>query len=422
MRIVYHTLGCKVNQYDTNAMKAVLEQAGHETVCDGSNADLALINTCTVTNMADRKSRQLIHKEQGKPICVCGCLAQRDSEAMLAIDGVEAVVGTKNRSLIADIVGRIEAGERKINAVGDIASEHIFEPLSIADSDERTRANLKICEGCNNYCSYCIIPYARGPVRSREISDIAEEAARVAEKGVKEVVVTGIHIGSYGVDLKDGGTLGDVVTALDKVEGIDRIRLGSIEPSTVTEYFLECCKRSEKLCPHFHLSLQSGCDTVLKRMNRKYTCAEYLDAVGRLRGAFESPSITTDVIAGFPQETEEEHKTTLAFLRKIGFSRIHVFPYSDRAGTAASRMGDKVDGAVKKRRAAEIGVLAKEMEREYVGSFVGTTQKVLFEKPFDESRVIGHNERYIEIIAEGELNTITDVKIEGVTGGNKLFG
>lgn len=421
MKVIYHTLGCKVNQYDTEAMRSILEKAGFETVFDEESADIAVINTCTVTNIADRKSRQFIHKNKEKLLCVCGCLAQRDSAGILSIDGVDAVIGTKNRAQIAAIIKRLIDGEQKIDAVGDIMSARDFEYLELDKSDEKVRANIKICEGCNNFCSYCIIPYARGPVRSRDIDDIKAEVGRLADTGIKEFVLTGIHIGSYGKDKGGGEKLVDVIEAVAAKRGVERVRLGSIEPSTVTEDFTERCSKIDNLCPHFHLSLQSGSDAVLARMNRKYDAEEYSAAVKRLREAFVNPAITTDIIAGFPGETDREHAETMAFVEEMRFSRIHVFPYSDRNGTRASKMSGKVPSDIKKQRARELIALGQKLENEYLKSFIGHDENVLFEKTFDETKLIGHNERYITVIGSGNVNEICSVHIEAVSDG-KLIG
>lgn len=415
------TLGCKVNQYDTAAMEEILQREGFETVDFSEKADLYVVNTCTVTNIADRKSRQMIHRaRQMNPkakICVAGCLAQRDAEAILQMEGVSAVIGAKDRAEIGRIVQQIFAEEGQVNAVGSIRKERSFEPLTISKSDEKIRANVKICEGCENFCSYCIIPFARGPVRSRPLEDILAEGDRLAKSGVKEVVLTGIHIGSYGKDWDYQRRLIDVIEAMEQVEGLERIRLGSLEPSMITEEFCARAKKGGKLCPHFHLSLQSGSATVLQRMNRRYTPEEYAMAVERLRHSFENPAITTDVICGFPQETEEEHRETLAFLRRIGFAKVHVFPYSQREGTRAAAMSGQVPMAIRKARAAEVAQIGAETAQRYLEGFVGKRELVLLEELLPDGRAVGHNERYCMVKGRGLPNTMVTIEIGGVEEG-----
>ncbi len=424
MKTAYLTLGCKVNQYDTEAMQEIMESHGVETVDFSQKADIYLINTCTVTNIADRKSRQMIHRaiRQNPDSCVivCGCLSQRNSAQILAIEGVSAVVGTKNRAHIYDVALRALSGE-KVDAVLPMGNDRDFEQLTISKSGERTRGYIKIGEGCDNFCSYCIIPYARGRVRSRSLEDILSEERALARSGVKEVVLTGIHIGSYGKDL-DGIGLIDVMEAADKVDGIERIRLGSLEPSLLTEDFCLRASKLNKLCRQFHLSLQSGCTSVLQRMNRKYTAQEFMQYVANLRRYFDDPALTTDIIAGFPEETESEHESTLKFIEQIGFSRIHVFPYSEREGTRAASM-KQVPMDVRKRRASEIGELSKKLEREYAEKFVGHDEKVLFEQPSAEKAGMfeGLTDRHLTVIADGEPNEIKTVHIISQKGG-KLYG
>lgn len=414
-------MGCKVNKYDTAAMEEILQKQGFETVDFGEKADLYLINTCTVTNIADRKSRQMIHKaRQMNPeakICVAGCLAQRDGETILKMEGVNGVIGAKDRAKIAEIVQEIFEKDAKINKVGSLKEERAFEPLAIERSDEKTRANVKICEGCENFCSYCIIPFARGPVRSRPMEDIRAEVSRLAERGVKEVVLTGIHIGSYGKEWGFAQRLIDVIEGIENVPGLERIRLGSIEPSIITEEFCERASAIPKLCPHFHLSLQSGSASVLKRMNRKYTPEEYEQAENRLRAHFAYPSLTTDVICGFPQETEEEHRETLAFLKKIRFAKIHVFPYSQREGTKAAAMAGQVPMQTRKARAAEAAKVGEETGRAYLEGFLGREERVLFEEALPDGYALGHNERYCMIKGKGQPNSIVAVKIADIVNG-----
>ncbi len=426
MKAAYLTLGCKVNQYDTEAMQEILQSMGIETVSFDETADIYLINTCTVTNIADRKSRQMINRAVKKnpdaAVIVCGCLSQRNAEEILSINGVSAVIGTKNRAAIYDVAMRALAGE-KVDAVSDYGNERVFEKLEISHSGERTRGHIKICEGCDNFCSYCIIPFARGRVRSRAVSDIVSEAERLASDGVKEVVLTGIHIGSYGKDLDDDVSLIDVMEAVNKVKGIARVRLGSLEPSLLTDDFCSRASKLDKLCNHFHLSLQSGSTSVLKRMNRRYTAEEFLCYVETLKKYFDNPSLTTDIIAGFAGETEEEHKETLQLIKQVGFSKIHVFPYSEREGTKAAEMPGRLPLSVRKERGAEISAVADKMAEDYAKGFVGNDVMVLFEQ---ESKakpglIEGLTERHLTVIADGEINEIKKVHIIQ-SKGTVLYG
>lgn len=411
MRAAYETLGCKVNQYETDAMRELMEQAGYQTVAFEQSADLYIINTCTVTAVADKKSRQMIsrahHQNTDARIFVCGCMAQRDAARILEQEGVAAVIGSKCKGQIVQIVQRSLEGEEKIDAVEEILGEREFEPLNISKSQERTRANLKICDGCSNFCSYCIIPYARGPVRSRPLEEILKEAERLVKSGVQEIILTGIHLGSYGKDLEQNSLI-DVIERLNQIPELARIRLGSLEPSLLTEEFCRRAAACKQLCPHFHVSLQSGCAQVLRRMNRKYTPAEYAQYIANARKYFEDPAITTDVIAGFQGETQEEHRSTLDFLRQIGFAKIHVFPFSKREGTAAAKKPGDVPGPEKKRRAAEIATLAHEMQQEYLARFVGKEQEVLLEERDDSGKMLGYTTRYQRVAIEegGKENCI----------------
>ena len=414
MRAAYCTLGCKVNQYDTEAMRECMERAGYETVGLEECADVYIINTCTVTNIADRKSRQMIRRAiERNPqaaVIVTGCLAQRDASAVLQMEGVRAVVGVNHRASIVEVARRVCSGEVVCN-VQDVAGERVYEALSHKKSAERTRAHIKISDGCDNFCSYCIIPYTRGRVRSRAFADVVEEVQALSGE-VKEVVLTGIHISSYGRDI--GTSLIELIERIAQIEGIVRIRLGSIEPTILTDAFCARAARVEKLCPHFHISLQSGCTAVLQRMNRTYTAPQYAQFCARLRSHFEDPAITTDVIAGFPEETQEEHEQTLAFIREIGFSRIHVFPYSKREGTVAA-MRRQLPMAVRKQRAQEIAAVAKQMQCAYLTQFVGKTVRVLFEEEKD-GWFYGYTDRYLRVKGRASANEIKDVRIIGMDG------
>lgn len=413
MKAAYLTLGCKVNQYDTNAMQELMEAAGYETVDFAEHADVYLINTCTVTNVADRKSRQMIRRavEQNPEavVCVTGCLAQRHRDEILAIPGVSAVIGVNRRGRIVEIVERARRGEQAVD-VEDISKEKNFEPLTISHMTERTRAHIKISDGCDNFCSYCIIPYTRGRVRSRALVDIVEEAERLAISGVQEVVLTGIHISSYGKDLENVSLI-DLIERVAEIGGIERIRLGSLEPTVLTREFCARASLVKKLCPHFHISLQSGSAGVLKRMNRHYTPEEYADFCKNLRDFFENPAITTDIIAGFNCETDAEHRETMEFVRRIGFAKVHVFVYSEREGTQAVRMGGMLPMPLRKERAAELIRLTDRLHAQYIEQFVGKTVKVLFEEEKD-GYFYGYTERYVRVRGKASQNEMKYVTIK----------
>ncbi|MEG2624820.1 MAG: tRNA (N(6)-L-threonylcarbamoyladenosine(37)-C(2))-methylthiotransferase MtaB [Christensenella sp.] len=419
MKVAAYTLGCKVNQYDTNAMTELLEADGFTRVDVHEAADVYLINTCTVTNTADKKSRNMIrrlhHNNPNAIICVCGCLAQRESADILAIEGVSAVVGTEERGAIVKIVRECLNG-KKINCVGEIAS--VFEELKVSTGGELTRGYIKIQEGCNNFCSYCIIPYVRGRVRSREEKSIITEAKMLAQNDVKEIVLTGIHISSYGQD--NGASLIDMLRGLNAVCGIERIRLGSLEPHILTVEFLHELVQLHKICPHFHVSLQSGSDAVLMRMNRKYTTAQFAQYIANIREVYDNPAITTDVITGFPTETEQEFLMSCEFVKAQHFSRIHVFPYSEREGTPAASMENSVPQAVRRERANRLIEIGRELEREYAEQFLHTEQTVLFEQ-YVNGGAEGYTERYLRVCAEGVTGELKDVLLTEYKN-NILYG
>ncbi len=412
-RVAFYTLGCKVNAYDSSYMQALFEQKGYNTVDFGQNADIVVINTCTVTAVADKKSRAAIRRasRSGKVI-VAGCLAQKSAEKLLEMDGVSAVIGTDDRSRIVEVAEQLLAGRGHIDATHSLSGCG-YEPMRISASAEKTRGIIKIQEGCDCYCSYCIIPFVRGRSRSRPYADILAEAKALAEHGVRELVLTGIHIASY----QDAGRgLGDVIAGLDTIG--PRIRLGSIEPGVLDDTFVRAASLSTKLCPHFHLSLQSGSATVLQRMNRPYTPDEYLDFVTMLRECFEEPAVTTDVICGFPGETEDEHAETMAFVEKVGFSRLHVFPFSAREGTKAYEIVPKVPKAVARQRAHALAVLGEGLEKRYIHRLLGRYAQVLFEdesQQFDGCRE-GYSERYVRVAACAEKNEIREVRLTDVRG------
>ncbi len=411
-KAAFFTLGCKVNSYDSAFMQELFLNSGYTLVPFGEKADIVVVNTCTVTATADKKSRAALRRAAaaGKVIAA-GCMAQKNAEKLLEMDGVCAVIGTDERSKIVNIADEIIDGHEKIDATKDISGCG-FEKMDITNTGSRTRAVIKIQEGCDNFCSYCIIPYVRGRSRSRNFNDIINEAQRLAEGGAKEIVLTGIHIASYE---NSGCGLADVILALDKINGI-RIRLGSIEPGFLGENFIKKASDARSLCPHFHLSLQSGSETVLKRMNRKYTPGEYYDFTALLRKYFDNPAITTDIITGFPGETQDEHEQTMDFVKKISFSRIHVFPFSAREGTAAYKMPNKVPKSIAKQRAKQLIELGEILEKEYLCGLVGKSEQVLFEEKSNafSGCLEGYGKRYIRIAGHAKNNDLKNVILEKI--------
>ena len=368
MKAALHNLGCKVNAYETEAMQQILEEAGYEIVPFSEYADVYVINTCSVTNMADRKSRQMLHraKKQNPDAIVvgAGCYVQTKEAQALVDESIDIVIGNNKKHELVPLLREYEASHRKMACVADINHEkQAYEELSLSRTAEHTRAFIKVQDGCNQFCTYCIIPFARGRVRSRELPDVLQEIRTLAKSGYREVVLTGIHLSSYGVD--NGESLLHLIEAVHELEGIERIRLGSLEPRIVTDAFAKRLSELPKICPHFHLSLQSGCDTVLSRMNRRYDTAEYEAGCALLRRYFEHPAITTDVIVGFPGETDEEFETTERYLERIHFYEMHIFQYSRREGTKAAAMPDQVPEAVKKERSEKLLALGHRMSEEF---------------------------------------------------------
>ncbi|NLW41390.1 MAG: tRNA (N(6)-L-threonylcarbamoyladenosine(37)-C(2))-methylthiotransferase MtaB [Tissierellia bacterium] len=417
-RVAFYTLGCKVNQYETEAMEELFKNRGYEIVSNREEADIYIINTCTVTNLGDRKSRQFIRRakkmNEDSIIAAVGCYSQVAPEEVEAIDGVDIVVGTTDRNRIVDLCEEAKSKNKKINVVKDIKYHKEFEPLNISDLPYKTRAYIKIQEGCNQFCSYCIIPYARGPIRSRDLEDIIMEAKRLAKAGFKEIILTGIHVTSYGKDLK-GLSLTDVIEEVAKIDGIERIRLSSIEPTFVDKDFLERVVKTGKLCDHFHLSLQSGSDSVLKRMNRKYTTKEYRDIVKLIREYMPEAGITTDIIVGFPGETDEEFEESYRFVEDIRFSRIHVFKYSPRKGTPASQFKEQIPGDIKQIRSDRLIRLGDELMEEFHKAFIGRTLELLLEEEKD-GFIEGYTTNYIRVKVKGHNDLqgkILPVRISG---------
>ena len=417
-KAAFHTLGCKVNQYDTQAMLERFAQAGYAVVPFDDAADVYVINTCTVTGTGDKKSMQAIRrcarKNPEAHIVVTGCLAQRAADT-LRLPGVRLILGTQRRGEVVELLHQAEASGETLIAVEGLRRAP-FEALTVHAHEGHTRATMKIQEGCDRYCAYCIIPYVRGPIRSRPLGEIRREAEELCAAGFRELVLTGIHLTSYGRDLKDGTTLVDAIRAAHDAKGALRIRLGSLEPVIVTPEFVEALRGMPKVCPQFHLALQSGSDAVLHRMRRRYTAGEYLQACSMLREAFPGCALTTDVMTGFPGETEQEFEETMTTVRAAGFSRIHVFPYSERAGTPAAAMEDSVPRHVREERARRLIDLGKALSQEYLLQQVGARKSVLFEERDAQGMLTGYTDTYVHVHAAGDAcpGDVRDVIVEGV--------
>jgi len=415
-RIAVHTLGCKVNQYDSEAMLELFEQNGYQAVSIDEEAEVYLVNTCTVTGTGDQKSLKLIRKlgreHPNADIIVAGCLAQRDVEKV-TLPGVRVVLGNQRRSEVVKLLDEARKNDAVVSAVGNLKNAP-FEYLCVTRHEGKTRAVMKIQEGCDRWCAYCIIPSVRGPVRSMPLEQVRAEAERLAKAGYVELVLTGIHMASYGRE--SGDTLIDAIRAVHDTEGVMRVRLGSLEPVVVTEEFCKALQEMPKVCPQFHLSLQSGSDGVLKRMRRRYTAQEYMDALWRLRDALPGCAITTDVLTGFPGETEEEAQETLEFVEKAAFARIHVFPYSRRAGTVADRMPDQVPQNIKHERAGKLIELGNKLEADYAKELVGSKQQVLFEVETDDGLAEGYTMQYVRVRAKAQPGELKEIHIDRVEG------
>ena len=443
--VATYTLGCKVNQYETNAVEEIFTQNGYTLTDFDDKSDIYIINTCTVTSMSDRKSRQVIRraKKNNKDavVVVMGCYAQNDPDAIIKIEDVNLVVGTKDKNKIFEEVQKI-TNHDKVVKVTSIMEEVEFENLSVTSYTKNTRAFVKIQDGCDRYCSYCIIPYTRGRIRSRIISDIVKEVQSLSDNGYKEVVLTGIHIASYGKDLKKSKTefipiinsqkedfvqadasLIDVIEEVSKIKNLYRIRIGSVEPIIISEDFLERISKIDKFCPHFHLSLQSGCDDTLKRMNRRYTTDEYKEAVQKIRQYFDTPAITTDIIAGFPGETDEEFEKTYSYLSDINLYEMHIFPFSRRSGTKAYDMKNQIDNDVKHKRSEKLIALANRNKEEFEKGLIGKTFDVLFEQR-EEQYYQGYKKNYVKIYVKTQKDLsgkLLDVRINSFEN-DKLIG
>lgn len=419
-RVAFFTLGCKVNQYETEAMEEIFEKGGYTIVEDREIADIYVINTCTVTNLSDRKSRQFIRRSKkankDSIIAVVGCYSQVAPGEVEEIQGVDVVIGTTDRNKILELCLAAKANKKKINIVRNIKTQKEFEKINIDTIKSKTRAYIKIQDGCNQYCSYCIIPYARGPIRSRELHDIIKEVEKLALVGFKEVILTGIHVASYGKDM-DNIPLIKVLEEVAQVKGIERIRLSSIEPTIIDDKFMQAVVDTGKVCDHFHLSLQSGSDTVLKRMNRKYTTEEYRNIVKLIRKYQPNAGITTDIIVGFPGETDMEFQDTYDFVKEIGFSRIHVFKYSPRKGTPAAEYEDQVDGNMKNHRSEILISLGDQLMSLFNSKFINTRLGVLFEEVSKDEigNIEGYTSNYIRVRAKASsdlIGEIVDVNIK----------
>lgn len=404
-KAAFHNLGCKVNSYETEAMQQLLEDAGYEIVPFREGADVYIINTCSVTNVADRKSRQMLHRAKkmnpSAAVVAVGCYVQAAGAELKKDEAVDLIVGNNQKKDLVQILDDYFADHENSGEILDIGHSQEYEELHIRRIADHTRAFIKVQDGCNQFCSYCIIPYTRGRVRSRRPEDIEHEVRGIAEAGYKEIVLTGIHLSSYGVDFKDEQqeNLLTLIKRLDQIPGIERLRLGSLEPRIVTREFAKELARLRTICPHFHLSLQSGCDATLKRMNRRYNAAEYQACCEILREEFDNPAITTDVIVGFPGETEEEFAETERFLKAIHFYEMHIFKYSRRAGTRAANMPDQVPEGTKSVRSDILLALEKQQSLEYRGRFLGTEEEILLEEPIEidgTKYMMGHTRQYVK--------------------------
>lgn len=430
--VAFYTLGCKVNQYETNAMEQQFIQNNYKIVENTEKADIYVINTCTVTNMADRKSRQMLRRvkeiNQSAVIVVCGCYAQVAKKELEQIPEVDIILGINEKNKIVQIVEEYLANKDNIIEVADVSKQKEFLDFGDVTYTEKNRAVIKVQDGCNMFCSYCLIPYARGRIRSRKIENVVSEIEKIAKQGIKEVVITGIHVASYGKDFDNENIrLINLLEEINKIEGIERIRLSSLEPTIVDEEFAQRLSKLEKICDHFHLSLQSGCDETLKRMNRKYTTARYKESTEILRKYYPNANFTTDVIVGFPGETNEEFNQTYKFLKEIGFYKMHIFKYSPRKGTVAEKLPNQVDGNIKEERSRKLIELSNNMQNEKNSQYIGKTVKVLFEE-YENEYYKGHTTNYMVVKVqtkeqEGFIDNIKDVEItENDTQTEELIG
>jgi len=407
MKVAFITLGCKVNQYETNSMIQQFVEKGYQLVEATEIADIYVVNTCTVTNMSDRKSRQMLRRvkelNNNALVVACGCYVQVAKEELEKIEEIDLALGNNEKRQIVEIIEKYIEEKQVYDEIEDVMYQKEYVELGETTYSEKTRAVIKVQDGCDRFCSYCIIPYARGRVRSRKSENIIKETQEIAQKGIKEVVITGIHIASYGKDFKEEYRLIDLLEEINEIEGIERIRLGSIEPLLITEEFVKRLSRLEKICHHFHLSLQSGCDETLKRMNRRYTTNEFRKIVEILRIEYEDVILTTDIIVGFPQESEEEFNKTYNFLKEINFYKMHVFKYSPRKGTKAAQMLGQIDGNIKEERSQKLIQLSDENQKKYNEKYIGRDVEILFEEE-KNGYYQGHTKNYILAIVKSEQN------------------
>jgi len=426
MKVAFSTLGCRVNVYESEAMIEKFIKDGYEITNFEEFSDVYVINTCTVTNMGDKKSRQMISRARRKNpeaiIAVVGCYSQIASDEISKIEGVDVVLGTRNKGDIVYYVNRAREEKRQFVEVNDVLRNKNFEELDIEEYQDKTRAFLKIQDGCNKFCSYCLIPFARGAVCSKDPKKLLKEVHELAQNGFKEIILSGVHTASYGVDLEEDWSLVKVLEEINKVEGIERIRIGSIDPTFFSEGVIEKITTLEKMCPHFHLSLQSGCDATLKRMNRHYTTEDYKTVVENLRKYISDVSITTDIIAGFPGESERDFDETYKFLSEIKLAKIHIFKYSPRKGTKAAEMMLQVDGNIKEKRSELLITLAEKLENEFMNKFIGRTMKVLYEEESKElsNHYVGYTPNYIKVITKSDENLqgkIVETRLKEVDKG-----
>ena len=428
-KVACYTLGCKVNQYDTEAVLEKFKSAGYEVVDFNEFADVYVVNTCTVTHLSDRKCRQMLRKTKKinpeSVLVAMGCYAQIAGEKIKEqVNEIDIIVGTDRRNQIVELVEEfLEGQEEMINVVSNIMDVREFEEMTISHIGEHTRVYVKIQEGCNNYCSYCIIPYTRGRIRSRKEDQVYDEVKRLAGLGFKEIILTGIHVLAYGKDLGDTDLI-QLLQRVHDIEGIERIRMSSIEPIAINERFIDALSRMPKVCHHFHLSLQSGSDTVLRRMNRKYTTKEYAKSVEDLRALWPDVALTTDIIVGFPGESDEEFEETLEFVKRVQLAQIHIFPFSPREGTPAAKMKQQISPEVKEKREKQLAAVEKVLREAFMKQAIGKEMDVLFEKHHD-GYVSGYTSNYLRVQVAGDEaleNTIHTVKIEKLLDGHTLYG
>lgn len=426
-RIAFYTLGCKVNQADTASMEAIFRKAGYKVVGFNEQADIYLINTCVVTNMGQRKSRQIINRAvRSNPLAltvVTGCYPQTAPDEVKNIAGVDVIIGNQERGRIVELAEQALAAKQNevLDNVHKITVDTKFEELAAGTETDKTRAFLKIQEGCNQYCTYCIIPYARGPLRSRSVDSIREEVVKLVDAGYKEVVLIGIHLGCYGKEHGGSLTLYDAVKAALSVEGLKRLRLGSLESVEVEPRLLDLMREDKRLCRHLHLPLQSGCDKILRAMHRPYDTARFKELLTEIRNTLPDIMITTDIIVGFPGETDEDFKQTLDFAAECGFAKMHVFPYSKRKGTPAEKMPQQVEDAVKQQRAAALSELDNKMQQQAMEAVIGSNVEVLFEQPVDDTHIEGLAGDYLRVLVAGDAKLCGEIASVKITGRQDDF-